>query len=75
MYKDPTFARGILDNAYLALPYSTSPYTDVATDDAVTNENSGDYFNHKKMATGSWAANMNRFHSGMVVITPSSTVT
>ena len=53
MYKDPTFARGILDNAYLALPYSTSPYTDVATDDAVTNENSGDYFNHKKMATGS----------------------
>ena len=59
MYKDPTFARGILDNAYLALPYSTSPYTDVATDDAVTNENSGDYFNHKKMATGSWAANMN----------------
>ena len=22
MYKDPTFARGILDNAYLALPYS-----------------------------------------------------
>lgn len=59
MYKDPTFARGILDNAYLALPYSTSPYTDVATDDAVTNENSGDYFNHKKMATGSWDANMN----------------
>ena len=24
MYKDPTFARGILDNAYLALPYSNS---------------------------------------------------
>ena len=59
MYKNPEFARGILDNAYLALPYSTSPFTDVATDDAVTNENSGDYFNHRKMATGSWAANMN----------------
>lgn len=59
MYKNPEFARGILDNAYLALPYSTSPFTDVATDDAVTNANSEDYFNYKKMATGSWAANMN----------------
>ena len=29
MYKDPQFARGILDNAYLALPYSTAPSTDV----------------------------------------------
>lgn len=59
MYKDPQFARGILDNAYLALPYSTTPSTDVATDDAVTNDNSGDLFNYRKMATGSWAANMN----------------
>ena len=59
MYKNPEFARGILDNAYLALPYSTSPFTDVATDDAVTNANSEDYFNYRKMATGSWAANMN----------------
>lgn len=59
MYKNPEFARGILDNAYLALPYSISPYTDVATDDAVTNANSEEYFNYKKMATGSWAANMN----------------
>ena len=56
MYKDPTFARGILDNAYLALPYSNSPSTDAATDDAVINQNGDDY---KKMATGSWAANMN----------------
>ena len=59
MYKDPTFARGLLDNAYLALPYSESPSTDAtdaATDDAVINQN-GD--NYKKMATGSWAANMN----------------
>ncbi len=50
---------GILDNAYLALPYSTTPSSDVATDDAVTNDNSGDLFNYRKMATGSWAANMN----------------
>ena len=59
MYKDPTFARGLLDNAYLALPYSTTPSSDVATDDAVTNDNTGDLFNYRKMATGSWAANMN----------------
>lgn len=56
MYKDPTFARGLLDNAYLALPYSESPSSDAATDDAVINQNGDDY---KKMATGSWAANMN----------------
>lgn len=56
MYKDPTFARGLLDNAYLALPYSESPSSDVATDDAVINQTGDDY---KKMATGSWAANMN----------------
>lgn len=59
MYKDPTFARGLLDNAYLALPYSEKPSSDVATDDAVTNDNSGDLLNYRKMATGSWAANMN----------------
>ena len=56
MYKDPTFARGLLDNAYLALPYSESPSSDAATDDAVINQNDDNY---KKMATGSWAANMN----------------
>ena len=56
MYVDPEFARGVLDNAYLALPYSSTPDTDVATDDAVTNETDNSY---KKMATGSWAANMN----------------
>ena len=58
MYKDPTFARGLLDNAYLALPYSESPSSDAATDDAVINQNDDNY---KKMATGSWAANMNPF--------------
>lgn len=56
MYTDPQFARGLLDNAYLILPYDGSPSTDVATDDAVSNDNDNDY---KKMATGSWASNMN----------------
>ncbi len=56
MYSDPTFARGLLDNAYLLLSYDTNPSTDVATDDAVTN-NSGDTY--RQMATGSWSASMN----------------
>ena len=49
MYNDPQFARGLLDNAYLALPYSNGPESDVATDDAVTNDLTSNYM---KMATG-----------------------
>ena len=56
MYADPQFARGILDNAFLVLPYSESPTSDVATDDAVSNDADNSY---KKMATGSWASDMN----------------
>lgn len=56
MYTNPEFARGLLDNAYLILPYDFNPSTDVATDDAVSNDNNNNY---KKMATGSWASDMN----------------
>ena len=56
MYKDADFARGVLDNAYLVLPYSDMPQTDLATDDAVSNDVSNNY---KKMATGSWTAEIN----------------
>jgi hypothetical protein len=54
MYEEPSYAQGILANAYILLPYSSSPNSDVATDDAVTNEFTNSYL---KMATGSWAAN------------------
>lgn len=67
MYKDADFARGLLDNAYLALPYDASPSSDVATDDAVSNDASNTY---KRMAIGEWSSNMNpvsqwdgRFHA------------
>ena len=43
MYGDPTFARGMLENAYMMLGYDTNPSSDVATDDAVTNNSSDDY--------------------------------
>lgn len=56
MYNLPEFARGIIDNAFLVLPYDESPTTDVATDDAVSNDNDNNY---KKMATGSWTSQNN----------------
>ena len=56
MYNEPTYAQGILANAYILLPYSSTPNSDVATDDAVTNDNGNDYL---AMATGSWTASTN----------------
>ena len=54
--KNPEFARGLIDNAFLVLPYDGNPTTDVATDDAVSNDNANSY---KKMATGSWTSQSN----------------
>lgn len=53
---DPLFARGLIDNAFLVLPYDGSSVSDVATDDAVSNDNDNNY---KKMATGNWTSEMN----------------
>ncbi len=58
-YNDPQFARGIMDNANLVLPYEENPtnMTDVATDDAVINDNDNNY---KKMASqGIWTSQNN----------------
>ncbi len=51
MYNQPSFAQGILANAYILLPYSNTPNSDVATDDAVSNDIENSYL---RMATGSW---------------------
>ncbi|MBR1409647.1 MAG: RagB/SusD family nutrient uptake outer membrane protein [Prevotella sp.] len=59
MYTDATFARGIMDNANLVLPYEENPtnMTDVATDDAVSNDIDNNY---KKMASQSiWTSQNN----------------
>lgn len=56
MYNDPTFARGLIDNAFLVLPYDGSSVSDVATDDAVSNDNANTY---KQMATGNWTSQNN----------------
>lgn len=71
IYNEPSFAQGVLANAYLLLPY-TSPYNtpvtnEVATDNAVTNDNTSTWL---AMATGSWTSSndpasqwQNRYHA------------
>jgi len=57
--EESQWANGLLIYGYGRLPYITnitSQWTDVATDDAVTNQINSNYLN---MATGSWAADNN----------------
>lgn len=54
MHTQPSFAQSILGQAYALLPYTTAPQSDLATDDAVSNDINNNYL---KMATGSWASN------------------
>ena len=53
MTEESKYAHGLLMYAYDRLPYITTTTTDIATDDAVTNEISNNYLN---MATGTWAS-------------------
>ena len=53
MYGDASYAQGIMGNAYILLPYSNSPQTDLATDDAVSNDQTNSYL---QMATGAWTS-------------------
>lgn len=56
MYAEAEYAQGILLNAYTRLPSNGWSFSDVATDDAVSNDVSNSY---RKIATGQWAANFN----------------
>ncbi len=56
MYDDASYAEGFLANAYNLLPSNGWTFTDVATDNAVTN-NTDD--NLRQMATGQWTADNN----------------
>lgn len=53
---DPIFAEGLLMKAYAALPNDYNFETDVATDDAVTNDPTSVY---KNMAVGGWKSTNN----------------
>ena len=54
--KESSYAHGLLIYAYDRLPYQTTTQTDIATDDAVTNQKNNTYLN---MATGTWASDNN----------------
>lgn len=56
MTEESRYAHGLLIYGYDRLPYLTTTQTDIATDDAVTNQTSSNYLN---MATGAWAADNN----------------
>ena len=56
MLTDPNYAVGLLGYGYAMLPYENTSVSDVATDDAVTNDKESNY---SKMALGSWASNNN----------------
>lgn len=55
-YNEATYAEGLLLNGYIRVPSSSWSFNDVATDDAVTNDNNNAYRN---MATGQWTSNYN----------------
>lgn len=50
---NPEYAQGLLIHAYAVLPFQTKSTTDIATDDAVTNDITSSYL---RMATGSWSS-------------------
>lgn len=56
MYAEAAYAQGILLNAYTRLPGNGWSFSDVATDDAVSNDVNN---NFRKVATGQWASNFN----------------
>jgi starch-binding outer membrane protein, SusD/RagB family len=70
--KDPVWSLGMLINAYISGSYMTAfPYNEVATDDAVTNDQSGSYYNYLRMTTGEWGPlyyNGNIWSSGYTTV-------
>lgn len=56
MYDDPEFATGLLYTAYNRLPTNGWTFSEMATDDAVSSDETHAFY---EVATGQWAANMN----------------
>lgn len=56
LYNMPAWAAGLLGHVYISNPLGSWSFTDVATDDAVSNNPNNGY---RLMATGSWRANNN----------------
>lgn len=58
MYAEAEYAQGVLLNAYTRLPNNGYSFSEVATDDAVSNVNNNPY---REVATGQWTAQNNPF--------------
>ncbi len=56
MYDHPSYAEGVLGNAYTRIPCGSFPFSEVGTDDAVTNNSDN---NWRKAAAGAWTSNNN----------------
>ena len=54
--EEPRFAQGLLINGYARIPSNGWSFSDMATDDAVSNNEENAYY---AVATGQWAANAN----------------
>lgn len=57
MYEHPDYADGVLGNAYTRLPNGSYPFTEVATDDAVSNDADNNY--RKMTAVDNWTSSNN----------------
>jgi len=55
-YVEPNFGLGLLTNGYTRIPTNNYSFSDVATDNAVSNDNGNGYL---KLATGQWTATNN----------------
>lgn len=55
-YNEPRFAHGLLLNGYARIPNFANGLSDMATDNAVANDQSNQYYG---IATGQWASNNN----------------
>ncbi|RZS97820.1 RagB/SusD family nutrient uptake outer membrane protein [Cecembia calidifontis] len=55
-YNEPRFAQGLIINAYARIPRNSWSFNDMATDDAVANNENNAFFN---MASGQWASDNN----------------
>lgn len=56
IYNEPRFAHGLLINGYARIPTNGWDYSDMATDNAVANDETNQFF---ALSTGQWAANNN----------------
>lgn len=56
MNQNASYAEGVLGNGYTRIPCGSFPFNEVATDDAVSNDNTN---NWRKITSGTWAADNN----------------